>query len=201
MPGMCRRCLPFLLLSLVFCWVDGLSVDAADKRPTVPTSGPANLRAGPGPNYPVITFVKGGTPLILESRQEEWYLVTAPTGQKGYVYGKLLQLKAAEPLQVITPPTIKVAPADDKAKEPVSIAVSSSPAPAPSSKITHAAARPTEQAPAQAKSPALIQLIEGRESDITLWLTIALGFFLIGWICGGNYYLRRDRLRRTKLRF
>jgi len=46
-----------------------------------------------------------------------------------------------------------------------------------------------------------MELLEGRERDMVLWLTIAVAFFLIGWICGGNYYLRRDRIRRTKLRF
>jgi uncharacterized membrane protein len=34
-----------------------------------------------------------------------------------------------------------------------------------------------------------------------LWAAIAIVFFLIGWICGGHYYLRRDRARRTRLRF
>lgn len=53
----------------------------------------------------------------------------------------------------------------------------------------------------EAKSPALIHLLEGREGDMVLWLAIAVAFFFIGWICGGNYYLRRDRLKRTKLRF
>jgi hypothetical protein len=51
------------------------------------------------------------------------------------------------------------------------------------------------------KSPSIIQMLEGRESDLLLWLSIALVFFMIGWILGGNYYLRRDRVRRRKLRF
>jgi hypothetical protein len=51
------------------------------------------------------------------------------------------------------------------------------------------------------KSPSIIQMLEGRESDLVLWLSIAVVFFMIGWILGGNYYLRRDRVRRRKLRF
>jgi hypothetical protein len=51
------------------------------------------------------------------------------------------------------------------------------------------------------KSPSIIQMLEGRESDLLLWLSIAVVFFMIGWILGGNYYLRRDRVRRRKLRF
>jgi hypothetical protein len=57
-----------------------------------------------------------------------------------------------------------------------------------------------QKAPA-AKSPSIIQMLEGRENDLILWLAIAVIFFVVGWICGGNYSLRRDRTRRRKLRF
>jgi hypothetical protein len=63
------------------------------------------------------------------------------------------------------------------------------------------ATKPAEQNAPAAKSPSLIQLLEGRETDMVLWSAIAVAFFFIGWICGGNFYLRRDRKRRTKLRF
>ena len=59
----------------------------------------------------------------------------------------------------------------------------------------------TEQRNPNEKSPSIIQMLEGRESDLLLWLSIAVVFFMIGWILGGNYYLRRDRVRRRKLRF
>ena len=52
-----------------------------------------------------------------------------------------------------------------------------------------------------AKSPSLIKMLEGRENDLVLWASIAGVAFIIGWICGGNYYVRRDRSRRRKLRF
>jgi hypothetical protein len=51
------------------------------------------------------------------------------------------------------------------------------------------------------KSPSIIQMLEGREKDLILWASIAVGAFIIGWILGGNYYLRRDRARSRKLRF
>jgi hypothetical protein len=56
------------------------------------------------------------------------------------------------------------------------------------------------KAPAE-KSPSIIQMLEGRENDLILWLSIAVVSFAMGWICGGNYYLRRDRARSKKLRF
>ena len=51
------------------------------------------------------------------------------------------------------------------------------------------------------KSPSIIEMLEGRENDLFLWVSIAAVAFAIGWIFGGNYYLRRDRARSKKLRF
>lgn len=51
------------------------------------------------------------------------------------------------------------------------------------------------------KSPSVIQMLEGHEEDLVIWASIAVVFFAIGWIWGGNYYLRRDRARSRKLRF
>lgn len=56
------------------------------------------------------------------------------------------------------------------------------------------------QAPAAAKSPSVLQLLEGHETELVIAAAIAAGSFIIGWICGGNYYLRRDRLQRRKIR-
>ena len=44
-------------------------------------------------------------------------------------------------------------------------------------------------------------MLEGHETELMIAGAIAVGFFLIGWICGGHYYLRRDRLQRRKIRF
>lgn len=59
-------------------------------------------------------------------------------------------------------------------------------------------AEPPSPAP---KSPSIIQMLEGRQSDLIIWLAIALAAFVMGWVCGGIYYLRRDRVRSRKLRF
>jgi hypothetical protein len=61
--------------------------------------------------------------------------------------------------------------------------------------------KPQEQEVATGKSPSILQMLEGHETELLVAMAIALAFFLMGWICGGNYYLRRDRRRRTKLRF
>jgi hypothetical protein len=52
-----------------------------------------------------------------------------------------------------------------------------------------------------AKASSLIQMLEERRDELMLWVGIAFTSFLIGWICGGNFYLRRERKRSRKLRF
>src|SRR5262245_23599356 len=58
-----------------------------------------------------------------------------------------------------------------------------------------------EPNPPAEKSPSIIQMLEGREKDMIIWISIAAVAFVIGWILGGNYYVRRDRARSKKLRF
>jgi len=89
---------------------------------------------------------------------------------------------------------------------------------APDSKTTATAQTAKPRAPAQAatpagkaqeqkqtappaKSPSILQMLEGHETELAIAAAIAVAFFFIGWICGGNYYLRRDRRWRRKIRF
>jgi hypothetical protein len=58
-----------------------------------------------------------------------------------------------------------------------------------------------EQENTVAKSPSILQMLEGHETELMIAAAIAATFFLIGWICGGHYSVRRDRRRRTKIRF
>ncbi len=61
--------------------------------------------------------------------------------------------------------------------------------------------RPADSKSQPKKSPSILQMLEGHEQEVLIGAAIATAFFLIGWIGGGNYYLRRERRRRTKLRF
>jgi hypothetical protein len=51
------------------------------------------------------------------------------------------------------------------------------------------------------KPRSIMQMLEGHETEFLVAVAIAVAFFSVGWVCGGHYYLRRDRRRRTKLRF
>ena len=85
----------------------------------------------------------------------------------------------------------------------VGLASASTPTPTPTQKPERSApASPVaEQKTSDEKSPSIIQMLEGREHDLILWVSIAIIAFAIGWILGGNYYLRRDRARSKRLRF
>ena len=41
----------------------------------------------------------------------------------------------------------------------------------------------------------------GSLREMAIWSMVALCIFILGWILGGNYYLRRDRIERTKIHF
>jgi hypothetical protein len=51
------------------------------------------------------------------------------------------------------------------------------------------------------KPRSIMQMLEGHETELLVAMAIAVAFFSVGWVCGGHYYLRRDRRRRTQLRF
>ena len=83
----------------------------------------------------------------------------------------------------------------------VGLAAASTPTPNQKRENTTSTSPVVETKPPAEKSPSIIQMLEGRENDVIIWVSIAAVAFVIGWILGGNYYLRRDRARSKKLRF
>jgi len=57
------------------------------------------------------------------------------------------------------------------------------------------------QRAAEAKSQSILQMIEGHEAEVKIAALVAALAFVLGWFCGGTYYLRRERKARRKLRF
>jgi hypothetical protein len=103
-----------------------------------------------------------------------------------------------------TPKTEKSIGASSAVKAPAarkSAAATRAPESRASAKPAAPTEKPQEQEVPDGKSPSILQMLEGHETELLVAGAIALAFFVIGWICGGNYYVRRDRRRRTKLRF
>jgi hypothetical protein len=65
---------------------------------------------------------------------------------------------------------------------------------------TVAPTRVEPQKPVDAKSPSILQMLEGHETELKIGFLIAGIAFLLGWLCGGSYYLRRERKSWRKLR-
>ena len=51
----------------------------------------ANLRTGPGKEYPTLMAVTGGTRLVLLSNQKGWQKILAPSGEEAWIHGSLAQ--------------------------------------------------------------------------------------------------------------
>lgn len=60
---------------------------------------------------------------------------------------------------------------------------------------------PVEKEFPKARMLLLILKSQERLLEIATWFAVALCIFILGWIFGGNYYLRRDRKERSKLHF
>jgi len=77
--------------------------DPAEKpitsAPITPSSGrtkiftwtSANIRSGPGFNYPIITYARKGDKLIIMGEHEEWVNVRLENGQEGWISSKFLE--------------------------------------------------------------------------------------------------------------
>jgi hypothetical protein len=67
--------------------------------PIAPSSGntkiftwtSANIRSGPGYNYPIITYARKGDKLIIVGEHGEWVNVRLENGQEGWISGKFLE--------------------------------------------------------------------------------------------------------------
>jgi uncharacterized membrane protein len=105
-----------------------------------------------------------------------------------------LKRMTSEKTAAITPVTQD--PAGDKRAASSELSESRAPR-----KPNASTAKSQEQKISTEKSLSILQMLEGHETELAVAVAIALAFFFIGWICGGNYYLRHDRRRRTKLRF
>lgn len=148
-------------------------------------AGFVNLRSGPDISHPPKAVLKEGEEVNIEGEKTDWYLISVEDGRRGYVHKDFVR-------PVKTESSVPVRESE-MVTEPVSeVAVAAVPDASPE--------QLQEEKPAQQSTP-LIKMIEGREKEVALWILIGLCIFIAGWICGGNYYLRRDRINRTKIRF
>ena len=70
-----------------------------------------------------------------------------------------------------------------------------SPAAATSAPLEVARAKPTD-----GQAPSLLRLLEAHEAEVKIALVVAGVAFVLGWVCGGFYSVRRERKHRRRLR-
>lgn len=206
--------LPFVLLVLSLFLVK-LGVNAADKNATVSGTPPAKLRLGAGVEDPLERTLKENDQGTVEKLEARWYQVNTANGQ-GYDQKSLLKLAADTSLQQLElqPPTPKSAavepnePAKDAPVAPTTKQKTRGPAKPmskpqkepPPAELTTPIASAAPPKNLETKSPSVLQMIEGSETELTIGLAIAGIAFALGWLCGGSYYLRRERKSLRKLR-
>ena len=175
---------PFVVLWVAF--ISGIaSSQLAGKKGKIQGESYVNLRSGPDLSHPPRAVLKRGEEVIVEGAEKSWYLISLSDGRRGYVHKTFINLlPSAEVKEKPKKQPVTQPPEEIKVEVPV------------------ATPSPRVEAPLPKGKPLpIIKVLEGKEWEILWWLGVALCIFIIGWICGGNYYLYRDRIKRTKLRF
>lgn len=196
------RCI--VALVLLVSSENASAAEAVAQKATVFGTPTANLRAGAGVEHALKLTLKEGDPVTIEKLEGEWFLVTAADGQKGYIHKNLLK-----PVDVVAQP--QVAPPQKSGEVTVPAAApgtgKAQSVPAPPSKA--AKPPPPSVAPSvevakgkttDGKAPSLLQMLDAHESEVKIGLLVAGIAFVIGWFCGGHYYIRREHKYRRRLR-
>jgi hypothetical protein len=212
------RYAPSIFLLSIFLLIVNLHPESAKKNAIVPPNEKPNLHADPGSEHPLKPTFKDADRVAVKELARKRYFGVAADGRNEPVDTKFWSFVNEAVAQTSDPGSGSSKTPAAESKEPTKKADSTSakiPAPptgkpkvmGPPSK----APSPTESIPSVDKpqeennlpgrSPSVLQMLEGHERELMVAAAIATAFFFIGWICGGNYYLRRDRRRRTKIRF
>jgi uncharacterized membrane protein len=209
-----------LLLS-IFLLIVNLRTGSIEIKAILPANAPADLRAHPSGERPFkpkfIDADRVTSDELARSRRID--VAAGGRNEPNHInFWKFVDEAAAQSPDSGT--GVSEAPMEESKKStketaPTAPATAQAPAPgkAPVKNPTQKVPSPTKSIPpvdkpkskeeedSPGKSPSILQMLEGHERELMIAAAIAAAFFFIGWICGGNYYLRRDRRRRTKIRF
>jgi len=189
-----RGLLSCAILGLVLLCGDG-AAELINKRGKIEGENFVNLRSGPDLSYPSRAVLKKGEEITVEKEEGGWYLVSLMDGRKGYVHRTLVAfLGDREVKSTVKNEDLKKLSVKKEQTIP-------DPGREGEGKPQSLTAPTTKREPSKGKPLPLVKVLEGKEWEMLWWLGAVLCIFVIGWICGGNYYLRRDRVRRTKLHF
>ena len=202
-----------------------------ERKGKVAGASHVNLRSGPGVTHPPVTILNNGEEVKVEKMEGSWFRVSLPDGLRGYVYAELIQFLPGKEEPPETAAEVNLSTSTTKAtleestpqpqpkiddqkpffleqpeespptpvEAPVEVAVRNAPTNLPESKSS-----PPEilaVVPRMIETAVPVPNDQWRFWKIMSWILAPSCLFILGWILGGNYYLRRDRIERTKLRF
>ncbi|TAJ87194.1 hypothetical protein EPO44_15655 [bacterium] len=184
--------LSIAVLGLVLLRSEG-AAELTSRKGRIQGENFVNLRSGPNLNYPSRAVLRKGDEVTVEREDGGWYLVSLADGSRGYVHKTLVGLLGDEKVKMaVQGEVVTKAPEKERIANGVGEETKSNlPVPPP----------PRLERESKGKPLPVVKVLEGKEREILWWLGAALCIFVIGWVCGGNYYLRRDRIRRRKLHF
>ena len=199
--GSFRQCLILLLLMCSTSQV-ALGGEAAPQKAVVSGTPTANLRAGAGIEHAIKLTLKESDAVTIDKLDGEWFLVTAADGQKGYIHKNLLRVVDIAPAQSVAPPpqNQELTPTPAPAVAPVVGSSQPSAPPAKTPVVEPITSGDANLKAGEAKAPSLLQILETHESEAKIGLLVAAIAFVIGWFCGGHYYIWREHKSRRRLR-
>jgi hypothetical protein len=214
MLGVWRNALSIFCLA-IFLLIGSSRTETPDKKAFLRGNVLSDLRADPGVEQPLRSNLKFADWFVVRSEERTRSLVVAADAQKESVRQSLLKFVDEAAAQTTDADSSKVLEGSKESTQKTAPTAPAKPQPPPGVKAKTPESRSKASSPAKSttpvdtsqeqkstpKSPSILQMLEGHETELMIAAAIAATFFLIGWICGGHYSLRRDRRRRTKIRF
>jgi hypothetical protein len=192
-----------LFISLVLVFGKGLA-ELEEKKGKITGASHVNLRSGPSTTHPPIKILSIGEEVDVERLEGSWYRVSLPDGKSGYVYKPLVYLtghEEAESIQAGNAPGQEHGVSKGIAVKGTNGAEEKGHFGAPRRQIEFSQTNPVEKESPKDNPPLIMGIGQGRLLVIATWIAGVVCIFILGWILGGNYYLRRDRIDRSKLHF
>lgn len=202
--------LAFVTLFCLLIQIGSSLAEQTEVRGTIQGEDFVNMRSGPGMEHPPRAVLRRGDEVTVKANERGWYLVSLADGKRGYVSREFVELAKnpqteeiaqAKPATEISNEEKEVS--DEKmAVDDEEKGKGKGEAKEEKEKEEKISAPRKENSPASQNEPRpVVRAIEGSEWKILRWFLAGLCVFILGWICGGRYYLHRDRVNRTKLRF
>lgn len=185
----CRHFFSSLVVIGILAHADrSRAVEPVGQLGTISETAMANSSGAAAGHRSKLTFKDGdsGTLEKPEKPPGEWFLVaTAVDRHDGYVPGTFAKLVENAPSPLPAPPADPAIAKTEKA---------------PSGAVGAAPAQVDRAEPPDGKSPSILQLLEVHEKEVKIALAVAGVAFILGWVCGAMYSVRRERRHRRRLR-